>query len=387
MSPRPRLRPNPTPAPTLAASGISQRPVPQRVDPVRSPIGDRLGGTETPGTVSSPSTDGLVGEAYRVLDQFLEEGRKFAAGQSAWTSGISGGHSNAVAQLSELAAALSRVLTELSRAFTTLGPGVASIPAEFFHPQDHPKYRPSSTAYEYADPQRVDQTRPPGPLAPVWTDIQGVLGDLVRTGGLVGGAEPPPRTDPRVATDPRSGADPLRVTGPLRGAEGTESSKLPPENDNNLGVISGFAPISEVGKPHDLFVEQLAKSLGMDRARAKELVEEAARASQVSQRQAKAWETEDFRDFANVAGAGALRMPATLGSLRAVSNLVEAKSVSNIGTGSAGATNPGVASKLKIPVVNVGAGVNVTPSFSAAPSATPPTPSLPMLRNTRTPNG
>ena len=96
-----------------------------------------------------------LGDAYTVFDEFLEEGRRYAEGQSAWYSQQTGAPAalgDLVRGGADLLGLIGRASRELERLFQTLGLPTVPIPpdptAAFpgrdvlrpFHPQQHPQY-------------------------------------------------------------------------------------------------------------------------------------------------------------------------------------------------------------------------------------------------------
>lgn len=81
---RPPYLRGPAPAAKAPAADAARavRPVAERTEPRRSP--EQALRTEE--TNPAPAGD-AVGKAYQVFDRYLEEGREYAAGQSAWYSG------------------------------------------------------------------------------------------------------------------------------------------------------------------------------------------------------------------------------------------------------------------------------------------------------------
>lgn len=119
----------------------ARRPHLEREHPVRLPSG--VVRSETPAEHS-------VDIAYKVFDEYLEEGRRFAAGQSAWNNELGGlptGMTNAVSNGANILGTLGRVAGDLTRLAQQLGlPGLTQSkgpPFEnptYFHPQQDPNY-------------------------------------------------------------------------------------------------------------------------------------------------------------------------------------------------------------------------------------------------------
>ena len=216
---RPSLRPSYAPKVAEEAE-IPQRPQLERYEPVRSsdasplvtmaaPMRTQTSRKSAPRqqkdsetsaaprlTPNTPAEE-TVANAYEVIAKYLEEGRQYAAGQSAWNNGQSGlpeGWSGAVSNLADALGALGRLWAELARTSPTVL-GSKNQRAAPFHPQQHPKYpaRTSSAppslhasntlaADASDDMQSSDEPPPPPPPNPSLSSPGPVVG-LVPTNG------------------------------------------------------------------------------------------------------------------------------------------------------------------------------------------------------------
>lgn len=151
------------------------RPVLERSGPLRSwPVGPSTGAV-------SPAEE-AVSTAYEVFDRYLDEGRKYAAGRSAWyadnpdqTSGLPAPNRLASALMhGDLANALSRVIQDVAHLARDLTDAIALRPSAVasraagsngrpFHPQQHPDYRPERDK----DPVWKEASLQQPPAAPV----------------------------------------------------------------------------------------------------------------------------------------------------------------------------------------------------------------------------
>ena len=96
------------------------------------------------GAAPAPSTpvEQTVAAAYQVLARYLDEGRQFAAGQSAWNnsdSGLPAGWTGAVSGVTDILGALGRIWSELARSSSALA-GERIRDPRYFHPQQRPDY-------------------------------------------------------------------------------------------------------------------------------------------------------------------------------------------------------------------------------------------------------
>lgn len=103
------------PAESMASSveGRPVRPSSERTGPVRTPAGATA--LTSAASVNASPVEQFLGVAYQVFDQYLEEGRKFAEGRSAWYDGATAERtssrvSGAPANVSEL---FSRLASEV----------------------------------------------------------------------------------------------------------------------------------------------------------------------------------------------------------------------------------------------------------------------------------
>lgn len=148
----------------------------ERSHPVRS----WAGGPAATGRETSPVEE-AVSTAYQVFDRYLDEGRKYAAGRSAWYadspsdgSGLPAPHrvsstlmhgdlANALSRVIQDVAHLARDLTDAIALRPALGSRPSSPPARPFHPQQSPDYAtttPHGTPVWRESPARQPEIEP-----------------------------------------------------------------------------------------------------------------------------------------------------------------------------------------------------------------------------------
>ena len=240
---RPSLRPSHSPKAAEEAE-IPQRPQLERYEPVRSsdappsvtmaaPMRTQASRNTVPhqqkndevpaAPQSTPNTpaEETVANAYEVIAMYLEEGRQYAAGQSAWNNGQSGlpdGWSGAVSNLTDALGALGRLWAELARTSPTVL-GSKSQRTAPFHPQQHPKYparttrapsslHASNTLASDASDDMQSYEPPPPPQRPSLSRPGQVIGFLPNDGW-----EPEDFDDPNGSyiRDDKAGGIPLLI--------------------------------------------------------------------------------------------------------------------------------------------------------------------------------
>ena len=154
-APAPAAEPSPVePSPAPSAT-IAERPKLERYGPVRTagappsltatlPIGSAAMPTagRPPGS-ASPQTpaEQSVANAYEVIARYIEEGQRFAQGQSAWNnaqSGLPSGWSGTIGGATELLSVVGRLWTDLAKLMPAGWPNAAMVPGQtgprYFHP-------------------------------------------------------------------------------------------------------------------------------------------------------------------------------------------------------------------------------------------------------------
>lgn len=166
----PIVRPRRAPATTATTPPPSDDPVarvvrprPERSFPLRT--ASHLLRDEPGHAPPNPSTAGdVLGPAYRVIDDFLREGREYAAGQSAWYNQATGGSSGATPP-DDLVRAMAWIFDQLGRRGRPASAPQARPPQAptwpqprwqapaAFHPQQDPRYDAPSPSHPPAAAQ------------------------------------------------------------------------------------------------------------------------------------------------------------------------------------------------------------------------------------------
>jgi hypothetical protein len=254
------------PAPGAATSGDGRwrRPIPERTAPLRAPSGAlrREAPAQSPQTVAlAPGGGGgpsaieeAVSTAYQVFDRYLEEGRQFAQGQSAWYGNAEGqpeltrDAARTFADFLGIVGRLARELHGFSGAFPTVQPSTATYARSAEFPARLPimnlDEEESIAGWARAGPAgtaRGAGGRAPGPLDPAPSAMH------VAPVGSAGGPVTPTFAPPAAPTEP--------LTSPIRNVEPTTvpvgevktlaqasriASGLPPR-----GAVVARAPVSE----------------------------------------------------------------------------------------------------------------------------------------------